>query len=141
VTVALSDRVCAALQLIEHCQDVSEDHRAGRVYLPADELESFGVTESELGEPVASARLRELMGFQVDRAEALLDSGAPLVGLLTGWARLAVGGYVAGGRAAIDALRRIEHDVVAQQARVRRRDVTRHLAKMLASSAATQGTA
>ncbi|MGN6251932.1 MAG: squalene/phytoene synthase family protein, partial [Marmoricola sp.] len=35
VTTLLSDRVCSALQVLEHCQDVGEDHRAGRIYLPA----------------------------------------------------------------------------------------------------------
>ena len=37
-TIALSDRVCTALQLLEHWQDVGEDRRAGRVYLPQEDL-------------------------------------------------------------------------------------------------------
>src|SRR5262245_35237907 len=40
--VALSDRVCSALQVVEHCQDVAEDHARGRVYLPASDLAAFG---------------------------------------------------------------------------------------------------
>ncbi|MGH3827198.1 MAG: squalene/phytoene synthase family protein, partial [Pseudonocardiaceae bacterium] len=104
----LSDRVCAALQLIEHWQDVAEDRRAGRVYLPQQDLVAFGVAEADLDAVVASAALRSLMAFQTKRAADLLDSGAALVGMLHGWARLAVAGYLAGGRAALDALRRVD---------------------------------
>jgi hypothetical protein len=71
------------------------------------------------------------MAFQITRAAELLDSGAPLVGLLRGWARLAVAGYVAGGRAALDALRRADGDVLAGPPRPRRRDVLRHLVYLL----------
>jgi squalene synthase HpnC len=125
--IALSDRICTALQLIEHWQDVAEDRRSGRVYLPQEDLTAFGVAEAELDGPVASPALHRLMTFQITRAADLLDSGAPLVGMLTGWARLAVAGYLAGGRATLDALRRPNADVLAATPRPRRRDVLRHL--------------
>ena len=131
VAIELSDRVCTALQLIEHWQDIAEDRRAGRVYLPQEDLAAFGVAETELDAPVSSAALRVLMDFEVTRAAELLDSGAPLIRLLHGWARLAVAGYVAGGRAAVDALRRSlcgrTGDILTGAPRPRRRDVLRHL--------------
>jgi squalene synthase HpnC len=43
-----SDAVCAALQVLEHCQDVREDALAGRVYVPAADLRAAGVDRSEL---------------------------------------------------------------------------------------------
>jgi squalene synthase HpnC len=127
----LSDRVCAALQLIEHWQDVAEDRAAGRMYLPAEDMARFGVTEADLAAPTASPAMRRLMAFETDRAAALLDSGAELVDRLHGWARLAVAGYLAGGRAAVDALRRVDGDVLGQRARTRRRDVLGHLVRLL----------
>jgi squalene synthase HpnC len=130
-SIECSDRVCAALQLIEHWQDVAEDRRAGRVYLPQEDLAAFGVAEAELDGTVASPALCRLMAFQITRAAELLDSGAPLVGQLRGWARLAVAGYLAGGRAALDALRRAPGDVLAGPPLPRRRDVLRHLARLL----------
>ncbi|HXT45308.1 MAG TPA: squalene synthase HpnC [Pseudonocardiaceae bacterium] len=128
----LSDQVCTALQLIEHWQDVAEDRRAGRVYLPQEDLAAFGVAEAELDaspgqEAAASPALRALMAFEITRAAELLDSGAPLIRLLHGWARLAVAGYVAGGRAALDALNRSGGDVLGGPPRPRRRDTLRHL--------------
>jgi squalene synthase HpnC len=108
----LSDQVCTALQLAEHWQDVAEDQRAGRIYLPAEDLDRYQITEAELAAPAASSRLRELMAFETERARGMLDDGAPLVGTLRGTARLAVAGYVAGGRAALAAIVAAGHDVL-----------------------------
>ena len=119
----LSDRVCRALQLLEHWQDVAEDRRAGRIYLPLEDMTAYGVGETDLDRPHATEALRELMLFETDRAAQLLESGAPLVGRLTGWARVAVAGYIAGGRAAVKALRRNRGDVLGCTAKARRRDV------------------
>jgi squalene synthase HpnC len=121
--VALSDKVCTALQIIEHCQDVAEDHRAGRLYLPRSDLDRFGVRRSDLEAPTASPEVRRLIRFQAERAETLLAEGATLIGHLRGWARVAVAGYVAGGRAAVEALRRGDWAVLPTHPPRRRRDV------------------
>ncbi|HVX43599.1 MAG TPA: squalene synthase HpnC, partial [Mycobacteriales bacterium] len=104
--VALSDRVCTALQLVEHWQDVAEDIGNDRIYLPAEDLRRFGVTEDDLRADHAGRAVRRLLAFQVARAQALLSTGAPLVGMLSGPARVAVAGFVAGGQAALDAIAR-----------------------------------
>jgi squalene synthase HpnC len=109
---ALSDRVCTALQLAEHWQDVAEDLRAGRIYLPQEDMERFGCTEGDLAAPRATGRVRALMAFEERRARDLLDTGAPIVGTLHGAARLAVAGYVAGGRAALAVIAASGHDVL-----------------------------
>jgi squalene synthase HpnC len=123
VTRSLSDRVCRALQLLEHWQDVAEDRRTGRVYVPQEDLHAFGVQEAQLGEPHASAAVRDLILFETDRAARLLESGAPLLAHLRGWARLAVTGYIAGGRSAVRGLRRTGGDVLGRVASTRRGDV------------------
>jgi squalene synthase HpnC len=111
--IALSDRICTALQLAEHWQDVAEDNAAGRTYLPAEDLHRFGVAPEELDGDVPTPQLRALMAYEVARARTLLDEGAPLVGRLKGRARIAVAGYVGGGRAALDAIAAAEYDVLA----------------------------
>lgn len=118
---ALSDKVCTALQLVEHWQDVAEDLGRGRIYLPLEDLARFGCTEADLAAPTAPPRLRELMAFETRRAALMLDEGASLVGTLSGFARLAVAGYVAGGRAAAAAIAAQDHDVLRGTARPRRR--------------------
>jgi squalene synthase HpnC len=98
--IALSNEICTALQLVEHWQDVAEDYGRGRIYIPAEDLERFSVPAGEFD----GDAFQRLMSFEIARARALLDEGAPLVGTLRGRARLAIAGYVGGGRAALDAL-------------------------------------
>jgi squalene synthase HpnC len=111
--LAESDNVCNALQVLEHCQDVGEDYAAGRVYLPAADLDRFGVPDEELGGALTSGPLRRVIELQAARAERLLAEGRPLIRRLHGWARIAVIGYLAGGRATVAALRRAGYDVLA----------------------------
>ena len=116
--IALSSSICTALQLAEHCQDVAEDFAAGRVYLPAQDMDRFGATVEELqplhvGAAQDRAPLRATIAFEVARARALLDEGAPLIGELHGRERLAVAAFVAGGHAALDAIERVRCEVLA----------------------------
>jgi squalene synthase HpnC len=120
-----SDAVCTGLQFVEHWQDVKEDYAAGRIYLPSEDLVKFGCREAELGAETASRALRELLRFECERAHGLLDEGVPLVRSLRGRARLAIGGFVAGGRAALDAIARNAYDVMRGAPRARRRDFAR----------------
>ena len=110
--VALSDSICTALQLVEHCQDVAEDLARGRIYLPAEDMERFGCTPAELERAHATGPLRETIAFEVERARTLLDEGAPLIDTLRGRARFAVTAFVAGGRAALDAIERARFDTL-----------------------------
>ncbi|HWF33099.1 MAG TPA: squalene synthase HpnC [Solirubrobacteraceae bacterium] len=120
--IALSDAICTALQLAEHCQDVAEDYAAGRVYLPAEDLASFGCDpdgvgfgepQGQDGETHDRMALRDVLAFEVERARRLLDRGAPLIGELHSRERLAVAAFSAGGRAALGAIERAGYDVLA----------------------------
>jgi squalene synthase HpnC len=127
--IALSDSICTALQLAEHWQDVAEDLGHGRIYLPGEDLERYGCTEADLAAPTAGPAVRQLMIFEVNRADKLLDEGAPLVGTLRGGARLAVAGYLAGGRAALAAIRAQGHDVLTGTPRPRKQRLAGELVK------------
>lgn len=83
--VRRSDAICTALQVIEHLQDVVEDLGRDRIYLPADDMRRFGVTEADLRARTASAPVRALIAFEARRAHDLLSEGSP-------------GSWAAGGR-------------------------------------------
>jgi phytoene/squalene synthetase len=112
--IADSDAACAALQILEHCQDVGEDARAGRVYLPSTELRAAGVTDADLVATATSAAVRGVIAAQVDRSRTMLADSSGLVPRLSGWSRLAVSGYLAGGLATASALRAADYDVLAR---------------------------
>jgi squalene synthase HpnC len=112
--VADSDAICAALQVLEHCQDVGEDARMGRVYLPQNDLVEEGVTASQLEGSTTPSALRSVVAREVRRAEDLMTAGTPLVRRLSGWSRLAVAGYLAGGQATAAALGAADYDVLSR---------------------------
>ncbi|WP_438268077.1 squalene synthase HpnC [Kitasatospora purpeofusca] len=130
--IAMSDDICRALQIVEHLQDVAEDLARGRIYLPAEDLERFGVTEADLAAPSAGAPVRELIRFEADRARTLLDRGAPLVGTVRGRLRLLLAGFTAGGYAALAAVEGAGYDVLAQQAKPDKRRLAAKAAAIFA---------
>lgn len=154
-----SDKICTALQLVEHWQDVAEDAAVGRVYLPEEDLRRFGVSAEELLPPGAgqhfdqsagkagpqvagtrpSQRSRALMAFEVARARRLLDEGTPLVASLEGRLRMAVAGFVAGGHAALDAIAAAGFDIYAEWARPVPRRFAWHLARLALDAYRTNG--
>ena len=118
--VAWSDDVCVALQLVEHLQDVGEDAGNGRVYLPADDLRRAGCPETDLRAASASPALRQAVAEMAARARGLLAAGAPLCRTLPLRFRAAVGGFAAGGLAALDEIERRSFDVLAVHCSPRR---------------------
>ncbi|HET9025307.1 MAG TPA: squalene synthase HpnC [Burkholderiaceae bacterium] len=76
--LAWSDAICTGLQLTNFWQDVAIDWDKGRVYLPQEDLARFGVDEAQIATRQVDDRWRALMAFEVARARALLQSGAPL---------------------------------------------------------------
>jgi squalene synthase HpnC len=125
--IADSDRVCAALQVLEHCQDVREDALAGRVYLPASELHGADLTVER-----TSPFLRSVVRTQVERSLELLQPGRALVRRLHGWSRIAVAGYVAGGLATADALKAGDFDVLAHELRPSKARTAYHALRLTA---------
>lgn len=118
--LALSEQICAGLQVVEHIQDVAEDYSRGRIYMPLQDMERAGCPEADLAKPRASEQLRALLAFEAARAARLLDSGAPLARTLALRPRIAVAGFVAGGRAALHALAGASYDVGLGPPRQRR---------------------
>ena len=68
-----------AFQLTNILRDVGEDAAAGRVYLPSEDLQRFGVTVEDLKLPRCDDRFRELMAFESDRAKTFYASAEQLL--------------------------------------------------------------
>jgi len=76
----LAEKCGVAFQLTNILRDVCEDAARGRVYLPAEDLERFGVGAEGLCEP--SDALTRLMRFEADRARGYYRESEPLVGMV-----------------------------------------------------------
>ena len=74
-----SDNICTALQLTNFWQDLSIDLEKGRLYIPKEDLDQFGVQEDLVFGHVASTRFRKLISYEVARTERLFREGKPLL--------------------------------------------------------------
>ncbi|WP_343299057.1 squalene synthase HpnC [Streptomyces sp. SID1046] len=129
--VRRSDAVCTALQIVEHIQDVAEDLGRDRIYLPAEDMRRFHVTEAELAAPSAGASVRSLIAFEAERARELLNEGTPLVGSVHGRLRLLLAGFVGGGRAALRAVTTAGFDVLPGPPKPTKSGLLREVAAVL----------
>jgi 15-cis-phytoene synthase len=71
-----------AMQLTNILRDIGEDHRMGRIYLPQDELRTFGITEEMIGTGQVAPAIVPFLRFQIDRARTLYaeaERGIPLI--------------------------------------------------------------
>jgi squalene synthase HpnC len=133
--VALSDSVCIGLQLVEHLQDIGEDAGRGRVYMPAEDMERSGCTETDLAAASAPRALRDLVATEVARARLLLSAAVPLAASLELRPRAAVVSFGAGGQAALDSIERAANDVLGVRCRPNKlRFATRALSGLAAAS-------
>lgn len=115
---ALAEACGLALQLTNILRDVREDARAGRVYLPQENLDRFGVAPGDLDADRPSPGLRALLEFEGRRALAFYGESAPLVGLVDPVGRPVLRALVGIYRALLDEIIHRDYDVLARRVRV-----------------------
>lgn len=107
----LSDKICTALQLINFYQDVEVDIRKGRIYFPFDEMERFGVDESQFELNQNNSNLEKLVKFSLERAEKLLLEGGKLMRYLPPRLKYEIKWTVLGGNKIINKIKDNNYNV------------------------------
>ena len=100
-----------ALQLINIMRDVQEDWRLGRVYLPQDELASFGVAEEDIADARLTPAWQALMAYQAARARSYLGEGLTLLDYLDTRSSACVGTFAGLYRATLERIEASGFDV------------------------------
>jgi len=78
----LAEKFGLAFQLTNIIRDVHEDYKLGRIYLPEEDLQRYGVSPADFGRREATLGVRELLRFEADRAWQLYEEGSALLGLI-----------------------------------------------------------
>jgi 15-cis-phytoene synthase len=107
-----------AFQLTNILRDLGEDSARGRVYLPREDLDSFGYAPDDLARGVRDERFRALMGFQAGRAYSYYDGAAPLAGLLPPAGRAVFLVMLRTYRGLLDEIVRRDYDVFSRRVRL-----------------------
>jgi 15-cis-phytoene synthase len=111
-------RLGVALQLTNILRDVGEDWRAGRVYLPQQELDAFGLSEADLAAGISHPRWREFMRFQVERTRDIYAKAMPGIQLLKSEGRFAIAAAAELYRSILSKIEEHNYDVFHRRAAV-----------------------
>jgi len=110
-------RLGVAFQLTNFVRDVRVDYELDRIYLPAEELERFGVDAAALGLGSATPQLRALLSVEVGRARALFGESAAAVACALPAARRGVHFAHAAYLSVLDRVEAVDYDVLANEIR------------------------
>ncbi len=110
--VIYSDKICTALQLTNFYQDTKIDFNKGRIYIPQDEMEKFGVTEKMFEFSENNLNFQKLMKYNVDRARLLFTEGKTLLKYLKGRLKIEIGWTIKGGEEVLNKIERSNFDVL-----------------------------
>ena len=108
----LADYTCTALQLANFWQDVSVDYGKGRIYLPLESLQRFGVIEEDIALRRFTPAFRELMKFEVERARDYFTRGLPLINQIRPELALDIELFSRGGQEILNAIEAQDFNVL-----------------------------
>jgi phytoene/squalene synthetase len=94
---------------------VSLDYLRGRIYLPLDDMQRYGVDENTIARREPTAAFRELMRFEVDYARQLFEKGLPLIAMVDRELALDLDLFSRGGLEILRAIERRQYDVLSMR--------------------------
>ena len=107
-----------AFQLSNFIRDVAEDLRRGRVYLPQEDLDRFGVTRADLAPGPTPPHVVELLRFEIARTRALYATARPGIELLHPTSRDCIRTAFALYGGILDAVEKADHQVLDRRVAV-----------------------
>jgi squalene synthase HpnC len=113
-----SDAVCTALQLTNFWQDLGADLVRGRLFLPLDDLNHFGLSRESLTRAASRADLTRLLVHECHATRDLFARGAPVVRATPALLSLHLRATIGGGRAILRAVERLGWRVLQQRPRL-----------------------
>ena len=121
-SLAQSDCICTALQLVNFWQDLGTDIPRGRIYLPADGFTQHGVDEAELQRLDVNPATTALIADNVAWAQELMQRGAPLVKKVPGRAGWELRLVVQGGLRIAEKIEHLNFATLRQRPKLNARD-------------------
>jgi len=108
----LSDKICTALQLTNFYQDLQVDFQKGRIYLPKDEMQKFGVGEKSFELKENSLNLQNLLRHSIRRTEKMFKEGRGLLKHLNARLKFEIGWTILGGETILRKIKEINYNTI-----------------------------
>lgn len=131
----LSDRICTALQLLNHLQDLGADLRQrDRIYFPTEDLQRFAVRDDHLRAPAAGPQLRALVRHWAAWLAGEFAASWPLTAAVRGRLRWELRAILRGAAAVLRRVAAVDGDVLGGRVRLSSWERGRALLGALATS-------
>jgi phytoene synthase len=111
----LAEKCGVAFQLTNILRDVREDAGLGRIYLPAEDLERFGVLPEDLKIGRRTEQFGRLMEFETARARRYYQESAPLLNLIQSKSRPSLWALIAIYSTLLDHVAESRYDVLVRR--------------------------
>jgi phytoene synthase len=113
--LALAEKCGIAFQLTNILRDIREDAERGRIYLPAEDLARFHVTEDDIRGGLRTPEFIDLMDFETARARQYYKESQPLLALVHASGRASLGALISIYSRLLDRIERSNYDVFARR--------------------------
>jgi phytoene synthase len=114
----LAEKCGIAFQLTNILRDIREDVERGRVYLPLEDLERFGVGREDLERGNRDSRFLDLMRFETERARAYYTESKPLIGMVHARSRASLRALISIYSGLLDRIEQSDYDVFSKRVRL-----------------------
>ncbi|HMS34434.1 MAG TPA: squalene synthase HpnC [Ignavibacteria bacterium] len=125
-----SDKVCTALQLTNFWQDVSEDLKIGRIYIPDNTMREFNYSEKMLFEKTENDDFRKIISHLSERTNTLFEEGKKITELVSGRLKYELKATIAGGLEILRKIEKINYNVLSQRVTISKTDKFKLLGKI-----------
>lgn len=113
--ISYAVKLGVALQMTNILRDIAEDWQRGRLYLPQEELETFGLSEADIERGIVTDRWRNFMRFQIDRNRRLYLESRPGIAMLAPEGRLSIVAATDFYRAILEDIEAHDYDVFSRR--------------------------
>jgi 15-cis-phytoene synthase len=114
--VSYAIKLGVALQMTNILRDVGEDYRNGRLYLPREELITYGIREEDIAAGRVTDNWRQFMKFQIERTRQLYEESWAGVKMLEREGQLAIGAASVFYQGILEDIEKHDYDVFSRRA-------------------------
>jgi phytoene synthase len=111
----LAEKCGIAFQMTNILRDIREDADLGRIYLPAEDLARFHVTEDDIRAGLRTPEFIELMDFEAGRARQYYKESQPLLAMVHRGSRASLGALISIYSRLLDRIERSNYDVFTRR--------------------------
>ena len=113
-----SDNICTGLQLLNFWQDITEDLKKGRIYIPQEDMSFYEVKKSDLGKGTPTNQIRALIKFELERTTKYFKKGSKIFSYIKKEDQFPISLFLQGGNSIIKQIKKKNYDTLSEKIKI-----------------------